>query len=235
MSQPLTLLLLDHSTAIFQTLEPELSQHDIHVIHTTELKAMSRTLERTSIDLMVLDYGSLINNDISFVKTLRDNGNMSLILMLSHTGTSQECVECLSAGADDYLIKPFAHVELTARIRSLARYASERKQNHTKHDIQGLHLDADALKATFDHCDLSLTRTEYRILAAIERHGGDTITHEALLEELHGYEIDLTRNSIEVHISAIRRKLQGAGAPATIHTRRGFGYYIEKMRESHQQ
>jgi len=227
MAQSLTLLLMDSSTALFESLKSELSEHAIRVIHNTGPKSTSRTLERTLIDIMVLDYGLLVEHDIYFVSTLRDNGNHSFILMLSQTGTSQECVVCLSAGADDYLIRPFAIDELTARIRSLARYAAARKLGHTAHNIQGLHLDADALNATFDHCDLSLTRTEYRILAASKRHGGDTIKHEALLAELHGYEIDLTRNSIEVHISAIRRKLKGAGAPATIHTRRGFGYYID--------
>lgn len=227
MVQPLTLLLMDRSTVLFQSLKSELSEHPIHVMHNIGPESTSRTLTRTSIDIMVFDYGLLVEHETSFVKTLRDNGNQSLILMLSHAGTSQECVDCLSAGADDYLITPFAFDELTARIRSLARYALERKLNPTTHCLTGLRLDAVALNATFDHSDLSLTRTEYRILAAIKRHSGDTITHKALLEELHGYEIDLTRNSIEVHISAIRRKLNGAGAPTTIHTRRGFGYYID--------
>lgn len=226
MSRPLTLLLMDHSEALFQSLDSELSSHAIHVLHKTGTTAVIRTLKSSMVDMLVLDYGSLVNHDISFVKKLRKDGNQSLILMLSYAGTSQECVECLSAGADDYLIRPFALVELTARIRSLARYALMCKVENKTHDYQGLHLDTGALNATFDHCDLSLTRTEYRILAAIERHRGDTVSHEALLEELHGYEIDLTRNSIEVHISAIRRKLKGAGAPATIHTRRGFGYYL---------
>ena len=229
MSQSLTLLLLDDSNALFQSLDSELSKSAIHVIHQTLPKAAHNTLGQTSIDLMVLDYGLLIEHDPLLVKVIRNEGIQSLILMLSHTGTPQECVQCLSDGADDYLIKPFAYDELTARIRSLARYAIERKLDNMEIDYQGLHLDPDALNATFNQRDLLLTRTEYRILAAIVRHNGNTIAHELLLEELHGYDIDLTRNSIEVHISAIRRKLKGAEAPATIHTRRGFGYYIDQM------
>lgn len=225
MTQPLTLLLMDRSRALFQLLESELSENAIKVIRDSGPKATSRILKRKPMDIMVLDYGLIHEHDVSFIDLLRKKGNMSLILMLSYSGKSQECIDCLSAGADDYLARPFAHDELIARIRSLARYAQPHDPEQTTNDVKVLQLDDDSFRATFGHRDLSLTKTEYRILATIERYNGGAVTHEALLEELHGYEADLTRNSIEVHICSIRRKLKWAGAPATLHTRRGFGYY----------
>lgn len=226
MPQQLTVLLVDRSASLFQLLDAELSDRHTQVIHNSDSNTARLTLEQTDIGVAILDFSSLVNRDITFVTELRNKGNQSFILMLSDTGTPQECVECLSAGADDYLPSPFAHDELTARIRSLMRYAMQRNPDISMIDYQGLRLNTDESIATFDNITLTLTPAEYRVLAAIYRNTGDTLSHEALIEELHGYKISLTRNSIEVHISAIRRKLKEAGAPTTIHTRRGYGYYI---------
>ena len=226
MHQSLTLLLVDPSELLFHSLVSDLPAAVIQVLHNPEPETAIQTLKHNAVDILILDYGSLPSHDISFVKMLRQNGNQSFILMLSYFGTTQESVECLDAGADDYLTRPFAHAELNARIRSLARHALETNLRPVVEDVSGLQLDPVTLSATFDHCSLSLTRTEYRVLAAIIGRKGATISLESLISELYGYEIDSSHNAIEVHISAIRRKLKRVGAPDTIFTRRGFGYYI---------
>ena len=226
MKEPITLLVIDRSSSLFDKLvnETTFASFDLQYIEDTDT-ALNK-ISTTHVDIIVLDYDNSAEQDISFIARLRSTGNLALVLILSAIASSTECIKCLSAGADDFMSKPYIYAELVARVSSLARNTPSTNIVSRKTPPGKLQLDPDFLNASYKSCDLHLTKTEFRVLDAIARRKGRPISHEALIEELYGCEFDLSRNSIEVHVSSIRRKLTNAGAPATVHTRRGFGYYI---------
>ena len=227
MNNPLTLLLIDRSLSLFDNLVSDTALSSLHLLYIENTDSALQKLNETHVDIIVLDYENNTEHEASFIANLRSSENLALVLILSAITSSTESVKCLNAGADDFMFKPYQYSELVARISSLARNAISSKMITRQRSQGRLQLDPNILNASYKSCDLHLTKTEFRVLDAIKRREGRPVSHETLIEELYGCEFGLTRNSIEVHISAIRRKLTKAGAPATVHTRRGFGYFIE--------
>ena len=143
------------------------------------------------------------------------------VLMLTARGSVDDRVVGLDRGADDYLVKPFSFLELAARLRAL-----ERRQHAPSVRLQraGLELDLVARVATAGGERLTLTPTEFSLLAALLQAQGTPVTRRQLLREVWGYDFDPGTNVVDVHVNRVRRKLEDAGVSDVLRTIRGQGY-----------
>ena len=147
------------------------------------------------------------------------------VLMLSARDTVADRVAALDAGADDYLVKPFALDELQARVRALARRA--RDGGDTVLELDGLQVDTGARRARWQGVDLQLSPKEYALLELLLRERGKVLSRPAIFDRLYDSASESSDKVVEVILSTLRGKFAKAGASDPIHTRRGFGYVIE--------
>jgi two-component system response regulator MprA len=146
------------------------------------------------------------------------------ILMLTARQAVDERVEGLEAGADDYLAKPFAVVELIARVRALLR----RTSGEDLLRYADLELDRSERRAKRGGRRLDLTRIEFSLLELLISHPRKVLSRDAIFREVWGYDLAYASNSLEVYVGYLRRKTEAGGAPRLIHTVRGVGYVLRK-------
>jgi two-component system, OmpR family, response regulator len=156
---------------------------------------------------------------------LRDRAVASAILMLTARDAVPDRVRGLEAGADDYLVKPFAFQELLARIRALARRPAVLASQAT--DIGGLRVDVSARRVSLHGSDVGLSRREFDVLELLVRHAGQTLTKEQIEIQVWGFDAESGGNLVEVYVGRLRRKLDDAVANRLISTVRGIGYRFE--------
>src|SRR5262249_48945095 len=145
------------------------------------------------------------------------------ILMLTALGRINDRVEGLEAGADDYLVKPFAFSELAARLNALAR-RKPLKAQPTRLEYAGVVVDLLKREVSRDGDPVSLQPREFRILEELMSEGGKVVTRTMLLERVWSYHFDPQTNIVETHISHLRTKLNEGGKTDAIETIRGVGY-----------
>lgn len=176
-------------------------------------------------DAVVLDLMLPGEPGMNVLRTLRREGIATPVVLLTALGTVEERVEGLKAGADDYVVKPFALVELLARLEAVCRRSVTRPAAELKG--AGLTLDLTNRRVTHGDAEIELTPTEFSLLEMLLRHAGQVVTRRMLCEHLWEADWEGTTNVIEVHVNRLRNKLQRAGVPgAAIHTVRGRGYAI---------
>ena len=138
-------------------------------------------------------------------------------------------VDGLDAGADDYMVKPFALDELLARLRALTRRSKPTPENDSKVLVFGdVTLDPQHREVTRAGQHISLTRTEFALLQAFMENPRRVMERNTLLNEVWGFEFPATANSLEVYIGYLRRKTEAGGLPRLIHTVRGVGYVLRE-------
>jgi two-component system, OmpR family, response regulator MprA len=147
------------------------------------------------------------------------------ILMLTARHEVGDRVEGLDAGADDYLGKPFAVAELLARLRALLRRTTS---EHGVLRYAGLELNLDEYRAARGMSELKLTRIEFALLELLLRNPRKVLDRATIFHHVWGYDIELSSNSLDVFIAALRRKTEVDGAPRLIHTIRGIGYILQE-------
>jgi len=183
--------------------------------------------EVTSYDLIILDVMLPRKDGLEVSHDLRNHRVNTPILMLTARDTVEDRVKGLDAGADDYLVKPFAFSELLARIRALLRRESISKSPRLK--IGNLILDPLAREAYRGERKIDLTSKEYIILEYFMRHPNAVITRTRLEEHAWDYQSERLSNLVDVYIKKLRRKIDDKDQPSLIQTVRGAGY---RMRES---
>ena len=148
----------------------------------------------------------------------------SPVCMLSARDEVEDRVAGLQAGADDYLVKPFAIAELTARLEALLRRrGAEGAGPHMAGDVV---VDPRRHVATRDGRELGLTRREFDLLDVFARHPGQVLSRDQLLSLVWGYTTDVETNVVDVFVGYLRRKLEGGGEPRILHTVRGVGWAL---------
>ena len=162
---------------------------------------------------------------LSIIRTLRAEGVSTPALVLSALDDVSERIAGLRSGGDDYLVKPFALGELTARVEALVRRPTLREATTRLH-VGGLMLDLVARVANRDGRDLDLLGREFQILEYLMRRTGQVVTRKMLLEEVFGYRFELKTNLLDVHVGRLRRKLDPLGSEPMLHTVRGVGYTL---------
>ena len=187
-----------------------------------ELKA--RAMDAVVLDVLMPDVDGL-----EVCRRLRAAGDRVPILMLTAREGIAERVAGLDAGADDYLVKPFALEELLARLRALLRRTSEGGDGRELR-FDGLTLDLDMREARIGARSIELTRTEFSLLELFMRNPRQVLTRSVINERVWGYDFGPASNSLGVYVGYLRRKLEDTGHPRLIHTMRGVGYVL---REDH--
>ncbi len=162
---------------------------------------------------------------MGILKQLRKAGNHVPILLLTAKDKVLDRAEGLNNGADDYLVKPFAFVELIARVRALLRRPTQSLSNKLIYD--DLELDSSAATATRNGTNIELTLKEFALLEYFMRNPDRIMTKENLIGQVWDYDADVLPNTVEVYVGYLRNKIDRPfeGAPL-IHTKRGFGYYF---------
>lgn len=179
----------------------------------------------TAPDVVVLDVSMPGVNGIEVCTTLRAEGNDVPVLMLSALDELADRVAGLQAGADDYLVKPFALQELVLRLRALLR---RRPATAGRVSAGGLLIDPARHEARLDGAPLVLTRREFTLLEVLVRNAGLVLTRDQLLERVWGYDFDVRTDAVDTFVSYLRRKLEAGGRPRILHTVRGVGFVLRE-------
>ncbi len=179
-------------------------------------------------DLIILDIMLPGMDGLEICKKLREEGNHTRILMLTAKGQIRDRVSGLNSGADDYLIKPFAFVELLARIKALIRRPD--KTDGTVLSIADLSLNTNSFEVKRGKITIRLSSKEYALLEYLLRHKNTVVTKDQIISHVWDYDADVLPNSVEVYILHLRNKIDKTfkNKPKLIHTVRGFGYKISK-------
>lgn len=178
-------------------------------------------------DVLIVDRMLPKLDGLSIVKTLRGTGNQTCVLILSSLGDIDDRVMGLRAGGDDYLVKPFAFVELLARVEALGkRVSNSAGAQMTTLRAGDLEIDLLALKVKRGGKPIELQTREFRLLEYLLKFKGQLVTRTMLLEGVWDYHFDPQTSVIDVHISRLRKKLGDTDA-TLIKTVRGAGYIIE--------
>ena len=180
-------------------------------------------------DVVVLDLMMPVVGGLEVCRRLRASGDRTPILVLTARDEVSDRVAGLDAGADDYLVKPFALEELRARLRALLRRAREvPDEDEQELAFADLTLDPASRLAQRGDRTIELTRTEYSLLELLMRNAGRVLTREVIMDRVWGYEFEPASNSLEVFIGYLRRKTEAGGEPRVIHTVRGVGYQLRE-------
>jgi len=183
-----------------------------------------------SFEVIILDLMLPGMDGTTLCKKLRSQKIHTPILMLTAKGQVEDRVEGLNSGADDYLPKPFAFVELLARVKALTR--RPQMQTETSLSVGDLSLNTQSFEVMRGGKPIILSRKEFALLAYLMQHAGKILTKEAIINHVWEYDSDILQNTVEVYIGYLRQHVDRAFPKKTplIQTVRGFGYKIEKTK-----
>ncbi len=225
MAEHARILVVDDEPAVQQALARALTLERYEVEQAAD---GARALERIGADpydAVVLDVSMPRIDGLEVCRRMRSGGDRTPVLMLTARGEIDDRVAGLDAGADDYLVKPFALRELMARLRALLRRTGEDEQEQAL-AFADLRLDRLAHEAFRGERPLYLTRTEFLLLELFLRHPRQVLTRSVIFEHVWGYDFGATSNSLGVYMGYLRRKTEAEGEPRLLHTVRGVGYIL---------
>ena len=215
-------LLVEDEKDMAAVLTSALSRHDIVVDHARTLEIAEEASRSGVHDAVLLDRKLPDGDGLSLIPLLRRERAGLPIIVLSALGTPDHRVAGLDHGADDYLAKPFSTDELLARLRAVMRRPAQIGESTV--NAGNLRFNLTERRAEVDDVPLDLTRRELLALEILMRRAGRTVPRSALEEAVYGYDDEIASNSLDAHISRLRRKLSGAGVE--IHAIRGLGYLL---------
>jgi two-component system response regulator MprA len=213
-----TVLVVDDDPPLRRMLERTLTAEGFEVTVAGDGGAALVAAERSAPDVIVLDVAMPVLDGLAVCRRLRAKGLPTPILMLTARDAVPDRVQGLEAGADDYLVKPFAVEELIARLHALTRRGSDPA---TLLSYADLTLDAEARKATRSGVEIELTGREAALLELLLRAAGRTLTREHAIDEIWGGAAE--PNVVDRYVTRLRRKL---GSPGLIQTVRGAGFAL---------
>jgi two-component system response regulator QseB len=217
------LLVIEDDARLVRVLRRLLTQ-DQHIVEAASTATEGLELaEDAALDAVILDIGLPDRSGLEVARALRAKGSSVPILMLTARDAVSARVEGLDAGADDYLVKPFAYDELLARLRALARRPPPRASLHL--ESGPIVLDEAQRRVTVGGADVALSQREYAILECLLRRPGQVLSRDQILDYAWPYGAALTPNTVEAYIHLLREKL-GPDAAARIETVRGMGYRL---------
>lgn len=220
------ILVVDDEPAVRDALERALRLEGYEVELASDGGSALALLAGREVDCVVLDVLMPGIDGLETCRRLRAAGNRTPVLMLTARVGVGDRVAGLDAGADDYLLKPFALDELLARLRALVRRASGDRDQPMRY--ADLVLDPAAFTAHRGDRELELTRTEFQLLELFMRNAGQVLTRPLIFDRVWGYDFGPTSNSLEVYVGYLRRKTEAGGEPRLIHTVRGIGYVLRE-------
>jgi DNA-binding response OmpR family regulator len=221
----LRLLLVEDSPTLAEALVASLSREGYSCDHAADGVTAAAFLDGNDYDLVVLDWMLPRREGIDVLRELRRKGGRARVLMLSARDQIGDRVAALDAGADDYIVKPFALDELLARLRALARRPQDSGDAELLHGQ--LSIDLHARRARWNGQDLMLTPKEYGLLELLMRERGRVLSRQQIFDRLYESASESSDKVGEVIVSTLRSKLAAHGQAELIETRRGFGYVLD--------
>jgi two-component system response regulator MprA len=191
------------------------------------LEALERLAVENGVDALLLDVSMPRLDGLETCRRLRRDGNALPVLMLTARDAVSDRVAGLDAGADDYVVKPFALEELLARLRALLRRASPAEADVLR--FADLTLDPGTRQVERGGDPIELTRTEFALLELFLRNPRQVLTRSVIFERVWGYDFGFGSNSLDVYIGYLRRKTEQGGKSRLIQTIRGVGYALREQ------
>jgi two-component system, OmpR family, response regulator MprA len=224
---PHRLLVVDDDPALARTLRRALGVEGYDVECAGDGVEALQHLAGARFDAVVLDVSMPRLDGLAVCRRMRERRDRTPVLMLTARDAVGDRVSGLDAGADDYLVKPFALDELNARVRALLRRATgDEEERGERLAYLDLTLDLASLSARRGERVLELTRTEQRLLELLLRNPEQVLPRDMIYERVWGHDISATSNSLDVYVGYLRRKTEEAGEPRLIHTVRGVGFML---------
>ena len=217
------ILLVEDEAKVARFIKEGLTAEGYEVEIAADGKIGEKKALEGDFDLILLDVLLPKKNGFEVLHALRTSGLRTPIIMLTARTATEDVVQGLDHGAEDYLTKPFAFNELLARIRSLLR---RERQSPTVYRLADLHLNTMTRKATRDGTVIELTAREFALLEYLMRNPHKLITRQQLAKEIWGFNFDPGTNIIDVYINHLRKKIDQDFEKKFLHTERGKGYYI---------
>jgi two-component system, OmpR family, response regulator MprA len=220
-------LIVDDEPAVRAALDRALRLDRYEVELAADGREALDRLAEARLDAIVLDVAMPGIDGLEVCKRLREAGDRTPVLMLTARDAVDDRVAGLDAGADDYLVKPFALKELKARLRALLRRAEGPDDGEdARLRFADLSLDRAAWEAYRGPRRLELSRTEFQLLALFLEHPRQVLTRSQIFERVWGYDFGSSSNSLGVYMGYLRRKTEQDGEPRVLHTVRGVGYVL---------
>jgi two-component system response regulator MprA len=221
------ILVVDDEPAVREAVERALRLEGHDVLLAADGQEALGALDSRPPDAIVLDVLMPRVDGLELCRRMRRRGDRTPVLMLTARDAVSDRVAGLDAGADDYLIKPFALEELLARVRALLRRAGPDEAEGPLR-FGDLTLDPLAHEVKRGERLIDLTRTEFLLLDLFLRHPRQVLTRSVIFENVWGYDFGPRSNSLEVYMGYLRRKTEASGEPRLLHTVRGVGYVLRE-------
>jgi two-component system, OmpR family, response regulator MprA len=219
------ILVVDDERAVRDSLRRALELQGYEVeLASDGAEALERLAANGQPDAVVLDILMPGIDGLEVCRQMRRRGYSIPVLMLTARDAVGDRVEGLDAGADDYVVKPFALEELLARVRALLRRASPSTDGVLR--FADLELDTGTREVRRGGDKIELTRTEFNLLELFMVNPRQVLTRSIIFERVWGYDFGFASNSLDVYIGYLRRKTEAGGKPRLIHTVRGVGYAL---------
>jgi two-component system response regulator MprA len=217
------ILVVDDEAILRRSLKRALERASYSVVLAEDGRSALALLGSSHVDAILLDVAMPDMDGFEIARHLRATGNLTPILMLTARDAVDERVAGLEAGADDYVVKPFALKELNARLRALLRRvdASAAELRYAE-----LRMEPSTHKLWRGERRIELSRTEYALMEMFIRRPGQVLTRSSIFERVWGYDFGATSNALGVYVGYLRRKLESEGEPRLLHTVRGVGYVL---------
>lgn len=217
------ILLVEDEINIARFIELELKHENFEVVHLVSGRDGLDAAKSQEFDVVLLDVMLPELNGIEVCRRIRSFSPVPIILITARDAVMDR-VAGLDAGADDYIVKPFAIEELLARIRSVLRRTNNVKEGTSQLEFKDIKIDLDAHLVEVNHNNIDLTKTEYDLLIYLIKQKNRVIARELILENVWGYLTDIETNVIDVYINHLRSKLP----QSYIETVRGVGYVMRE-------
>jgi two-component system, OmpR family, response regulator MprA len=222
------ILVVDDDRAVRESLRRSLAFNGYEVDLASDGAEALERVAQARPDALVLDVMMPRVGGLETCRRLRADGDDVPVLVLTARDSVADRVAGLDAGADDYLVKPFALEELLARLRALLRRSQPPSDEDDALAFSDLRLDQATREVTRGERSIRLTRTEFALLELFLRHPRQVLGRDLILEQVWGYDFPTTANSLEVYVGYLRRKTEADGEPRLLHTVRGIGYSLRE-------
>jgi two-component system OmpR family response regulator len=220
-------LLVEDDRAVADFIVSELAQAGHACNHCADGDSGLDAARAEHYDVLVVDRMLPRLDGLALLRTLRQEGDHTPVLILSALGDVDDRIQGLHCGADDYLVKPFAMAELLARLQILCRRRSQSgSEVPTRLQVADLEMDLLSQEVRRRGEVVTLQPREYKLLEYLMRNAGQVVTRAMLLEHVWGYHFDPQTNVIDVHVSRLRQKIDRDFSPPLLVTVRGAGYCL---------
>ena len=224
-----TVLIVDDDVKLLKMLQRTLAYEGLQVFTAANGEEALIQVDVCKPDVVVLDWMMPKMDGLAVVRELRAEKNPALVLMLTARDAIENRVEGLQSGADDYLVKPFAPVELVARVHALLRRTNSKSAKEAV-EFCDISLDPIAHEVHVGERILDLTKTEFDLLDFFMRHPRQVLERVQILNNVWGYDFGGDDNVLEVYVGYLRKKMEAGGHPRLIQTVRGIGYVLRAER-----